>query len=62
MLGDAVVEPASHRRCARLATLGAPSSRGRRAEQTLKLVTVLFLDVVGSTSLTSASTRRTSTP
>ena len=58
LLGDAVVDAALAGLRARLAAL----RRARRAEpaQSLKQVSILFLDVVGSTALASGSTRRRS--
>jgi class 3 adenylate cyclase/predicted ATPase len=52
-LGDAVVDMAVAPLRARLAALSAPATAALDVEQTLKQVTVLFLDVVGSTALSS---------
>jgi class 3 adenylate cyclase/predicted ATPase len=50
LLGDSVVEAALDPLCAKLATL-APAAGTVPAEQVLKQVTVLFIDIVGSTNL-----------
>ena len=59
MLGDVVVDTALAPLRRELADLGARRSPAR---QQLKQVTVLFVDVVGSTAIGSASSRRRSTP
>ena len=52
LLGDAVVETALAPLRARLRSLAAqPDSKKTDSEQTLKQVSVLFADVVGSTTL-----------
>ena len=51
LLGDAVVDMAVAPLKARLAALSAPPASPVEPAQTLKQVTILFLDVVGFTTL-----------
>jgi class 3 adenylate cyclase len=54
LLGDAVVDMAVAPLKARLAALSAPPASAVEPAQTLKQVSILFLDVVGSTALEPA--------
>src|SRR5215212_353868 len=51
VLGDAVVEPLLAAASARLRALEPPAAPSAQSAQTLRQVTILFLDVVGSTAL-----------